>query len=310
MKLIKPKFWDKKEKNFISLLLFPISLITLLIVFFKKHLSKKIKFNIPVICVGNIYVGGTGKTPAAIFLANELSKLGLNPVILRKFYRNHNDEYSQIRSNYKNLIITKNRIDGIKKAEKNGNNIVILDDGLQDYKIEKDLCISCFHQNQLVGNGLILPAGPLRENISALKKIQIVLINGDKCSDFEKKLKIINKDLEIYYLNYKPLNIENFKGHKLLAFAAIGNPENFFQLLNNNGLIIKKKLVYPDHYEFTKDEIQKIIDEADHQNLKIITTEKDFFKINNFNLPEINFLKVSLEFVEKEKFINRIQKII
>ena len=310
MKLIKPKFWDKKEKNFISRLLLPFSLITLLIIFFKKYLSKKIKFKIPVICVGNIYVGGTGKTPAAIFLANELSKLGLNPVILRKFYRNHNDEYSQIRSNYKNLIIAKNRIDGIKKAEKNGNNIVILDDGLQDYKIKKDLCISCFHQNQLVGNGLILPAGPLRENLSALKKIQIVLINGDKCSDFEKKLKIINKDLEIYYLNYKPLNIENFKGHKLLAFAAIGNPENFFQLLNNNGLIIKKKLVYPDHYEFTKDEIQKIIDEADHQNLKIITTEKDFFKINNFNLHEINFLKVSLEFVEKEKFISRIQKII
>ena len=95
MKLFKPKFWDKKI-GLISVLLFPLSLITVLIVFIKKRFIKKNIFDIPIICVGNIYVGGTGKTPTSILLANEITKLDKKPVILRKFYSNHQDEYELI----------------------------------------------------------------------------------------------------------------------------------------------------------------------------------------------------------------------
>ena len=95
-----------------------------------------------------------------------------------------------------------------------------------------------------------------------------------------------------------------------MAVAGIANPNNFFELLEKNNLQIEKKLIFPDHYKFTKNEIINIVNQAKSQNLKIIMTEKDFFKVNNFDINEINYLKVSLEIQNKEKFLNRIKKII
>ena len=100
MKLNKPNFWDLKNSIF-SILLLPFSLIVLLSILIKKNLTKTIRFNIPIICVGNIYIGGTGKTPSSIFLAKELSSLGKNPVILRKYYKSHSDEHRLIKKNFK-----------------------------------------------------------------------------------------------------------------------------------------------------------------------------------------------------------------
>ena len=309
MKIIKPKFWDNKI-GFISILFFPLSLIVFFFILFKKKLTKIKKFNIPIICVGNIYIGGTGKTPTCILLAKELLQLGKRPIILRKYYKNHNDEYDLIRSSFKNLLIKKSRIDGLIEVEKSNFDVVILDDGLQDYAISKDLKIACFNSNQLVGNGLILPSGPLRENLSALKDVEIVLINGNKNSDFEKKLLNINKKLEIFYSFYKPTNLDEFKNKKLLAIAGIGNPENFFQLIEQNNLKIYKKIIFPDHHKFSKIEIQNIINEAENKNCKIIMTEKDYFKINRFKLEKINYLKVSLEIKDKEKLFETINSFI
>ena len=224
----------------------------MILIFLKKKISKEKAFEIPIICVGNIYIGGTSKTPTSILLSKELSILGFKPVIIRKFYANHEDEYRQIRNNFNNLIVGKDREISIIKAEQRGNNVIILDDGFQDHKIKKNLNIICFNQNQLVGNGLILPAGPLRENLSSLLNANIVLINGKKDQDFEEKILKINKNLEIYYSEYKPININEFKNHKLLALAGIANPENFFMLLEKNNLKVEEKLIFPDHYKFSK----------------------------------------------------------
>ncbi len=201
--LFKPKFWDKKI-GLISVLLFPLSLITVFIVFIKKRLIKKNIFNTPIICVGNIYIGGTGKTPTSILLANEITKLNKKPVILRKFYYNHQDDHELIRNNFENFILSKDRFEAIKKIEDSEFNVVILDDGLQDYKIKKNLNIVCFNQNQLIGNGLVLPSGPLRESLSSLKKVEIVIINGRKNKNFEDKILRINKNLKVFYSYYKP----------------------------------------------------------------------------------------------------------
>ena len=309
MKINKPKFWDQKKISLISIFLFPLSLVTLLVVFFKKKFLFIKYFRTPIVCVGNIYIGGTGKTPTSILLGKELLNQGLKSVIIRKYYKNHQDEYNQIRSSFKNLIINKNRYDGIKEAEKNDYDIVILDDGLQDYRIKKNLEIVCFNENQLIGNGLVIPAGPLRENLNALKNVDIVLINGNKNPHFEEKLLKINKKLEIYYSYYKPENLEIFKNQNLLVLAGIANPENFFQLLEKYNLKVKEKLVFPDHYRFSESEIQKIVQEADRKKLKIIMTEKDFFKINNFKIKKIDYLRVSLQIYDKEKLINKIKKL-
>lgn len=298
-----------KKISFFSIILFPLSLITLLIISLRKIFIKVKTFNIPIICIGNIYIGGTGKTPTAILIAEELTNNGRKPAILRKFYNDHADEYDQIRSSYKNLILNKYREEGIKKAKEIGYDTVILDDGLQDYKIKKNLNIVCFNQNQLDGNGLVLPSGPLREKLNAIKNVHLVLINGNKDDDFEKKLLKINKDLEIYYSFYNPVNINEFKNKKLLALAGIANPENFFMLLQKNGLTVSEKLIFPDHYKFTKKEFSNIIDNAKRKKLKIIMTEKDFFKIKDFNLRNLNYLKVKLQIEEKEKLLNKIKKI-
>ena len=309
IKLSKPKFWDKKKFSFFSILLLPLSLIVIFLVFLKRNFSEVNKFQIPIICVGNIYIGGTGKTPTSILIAKELENLGFKPVILCKYHQNHEDEYNLIQNNFSNLIINKNRKLGILDAEKKGFKTLILDDGLQDYNIHKDLSIACFNQNQKIGNGLIIPSGPLRENLKALKKIDVVLINGDKNIEFEKKILSINHKLEIYYSHYQPINLNEFSGYNLLALAGIANPENFFQLIEKNNLKISQKLIFPDHYKFCEEEIIEIVKNAERKNLKIIMTEKDFFKVHNFKIKDLSYLKVKLEIKNREKFFNRLRKL-
>ena len=267
------------------------------------------RFNIPIICVGNIYIGGTGKTPTSINIAKELTVLGKKPVILRKFYKEHKDEHDLIKQNFNHLILSKNRVEGVIKAQKLNYDTIVLDDGFQDFKIEKDLNILCFNQNQLIGNGFIFPSGPLRENLNSLKNAEIILINGEKNIEFEKKILNINKNLKIFYSSYKPVNIDQFKNKKLLSFAGIGNPNNFFELLLKNNLIVKKKLIYPDHYNFSKKEISNIVEEAKINNYQIITTEKDYLRIKDFKYDEIKYLKVSLDIKDKKKLLEVILKL-
>ena len=210
-----------------------------------------------------------------------------------KMYSSHSDEHNQIKNYFNNLITCKNRSAGIKEAENKG---------YSDYsrwwisRLQyKKLSIVCFHQNQLIGNGLILPSGPLRENLDSLKDANIILINGKRNKNFEEKLFKINHNLEIFYAQYKPENLDEFKDNELLALAGIANPENFFMMLEENNLNVREKLIYPDHYKFSKIEIQKLLIKY-KKKLKLIMTEKDFFKLKDFNLPQINYLKVSFKF--------------
>ena len=307
MKLFKPKFW-KSNKNFFTVLLIPLSLITWIYIILKKTFIQKVKFNIPVICVGNIFIGGTGKTPLSIHIARKLSENGKNPAIVRKYYKSHKDEHKMIISYYYKLILNLNRSKGIYEAIEKGYDAVILDDGFQDYKIKKNLSIICFNSNQLIGNGYLFPSGPLRESLGSLRNADILIINGDRSLNFEQKILKIQKDLKIYYSNYKPLNIQEFKNKKLLVISGIGNPENFFKILKDNQMNIQKKMVYPDHYEFTKNEMLKIIEYAKKNDFQIVMTEKDYYKIKDFSLENIKYLKVKLEIEKEEEFIKNVMK--
>ena len=307
MKLFKPKFC-KSNKNFFTILLIPLSLITWIYIILKKTFIQKVKFNIPVICVGNIFIGGTGKTPLSIHIARKLSENGKNPAIVRKYYKSHKDEHKMIISYYNKLILNLNRSKGIYEALEKGYDAVILDDGFQDYKIKKNLSIICFNSNQLIGNGYLFPSGPLRESLGSLRNANILIINGDKSLNFEQKILKIQKDLKIYYSNYKPLNIQEFKNKKLLVISGIGNPENFFRILKDNQMNIQKKMVYPDHYEFTKNEMLKIIEYAKKNDFQIVMTEKDYYKIKDFSLENIKYLKVKLEIEKEEELIKNVMK--
>ena len=310
MKFKKPKFWDDNKISFWSIILFPISLIYLilfLIVKFLQSFKNNNKTDIPIICVGNIYLGGTGKTPLVKEIFSIVKSFGKNPAFIKKKYDYLIDEIRMLEKTGRTFVCN-DRISGVSQCSKSDFNVAILDDGFQDYKIKKDLNIVCFSQDQLIGNGFVIPSGPLRESLNSLKRANIILINGEKDHQFEKKILKINKNLKIFYAKYKPINIEKFKDKNLLAVAGIGNPQSFFKLLEKNNLIIKKKIIYPDHYEFTDYEIQNIIKEAKNDNCKIIMTEKDYYKVKHFNIS-MDFLKVSLEIDKKEEFMERILKI-
>ena len=305
MNIKKPRFWRKKN-NFLSLLLFPIAILIQLLNIIKNKFSSNQSFDIPVICVGNIFIGGTGKTPLTIMITKELIKSGKKPVIIRKFYTDHLDEHRLIKNNVNCLFLNKKRNAAIKDAEKAKYNVAILDDGFQDHSIKKNLNILCFNSNQLIGNGMTIPSGPLREDINSVKRAQIILINGHIDNQFEKKILKISDKIKIFYSRYIPKEIEKFKDKKLFAFAGIGNPENFFDLLIKNNLNIQKKIAFPDHYKFKKSEIQKMIDESKNNNLKLVTTEKDYLRIKDYGLKDVEIVKVELEVIEKKLFLNEI----
>ena len=168
--------------------------------------------------------------------------------------------------------------------------------------------IVCFNSNQLIGNGYILPAGPLRESLRSLIRANIIVINGDKKDAFEKKILNISKSLKIFYSHYLPTNINEFRNKKLLAFAGIGNPDNFFQLLLRYKLDIRKKIYFPDHYEYSEKDLEKINIESTKNNYTVITTEKDFHRIKKSGLNNLNYLKLEVIIEEEEKFMKEILK--
>ena len=307
MKVFKPKFWSKKN-SLLSYLLLPFSIFFQLLIILKDSLNKKEKFSIPIICVGNIYLGGTGKTPLSLEIVEILKKFNKKSAIIKKFHKDHEDEFKLIES--KKVILFKNlsRALAIKEAMKNKFDCVVLDDGFQDSSITNNLKIICFNEKQLIGNGMTLPSGPLRAPFSSLKKCQKVVINGDINNEFEKKIKKVSNNISIYYSNYLPTNIEKFKGQNLLAFAGIGNPENFFNLLEKNNLKIIKKISFPDHYNYSSKELNDLVNFSLKNNLRIITTEKDFFRIKNYKLLQIEYLSLKLEILKKNSFEKEIIK--
>ena len=307
MKLKKPKFWNKKI-NLFSFFLLPVSFVIQLLFSIKKSLVSNLKISIPVICVGNIYVGGTGKTPLSIELIKILRKINMHPVLIKKFYKDQIDEINLINS--KNIEIIKNssRYIALKEAEERGFKSVVLDDGFQDHSIYKDLSILCFNEKQLIGNGFTIPAGPLREPLSALKRSQILLINGKKNEDFENKIKSINNKINIFYSKYIAENSNKFLNENILAFAGIGNPENFFDLLKENNIKVKKQISFPDHYNYSKKELDKLLKISKESNLKLLTTEKDFFRIKHFNITDINYITIKLKIINEELFEKELKR--
>lgn len=299
MKLIKPKFW--KTKNFISLILYPLSAVTFLINFLKKFSIKK-TFEIKTICIGNIFIGGTGKTSLAIEI-NELLRNKFRTVFIKKNYKNQIDEINLLNNKGK-IISSSNREDALLAASKKKYQVAILDDGLQQKNINYNLRIACFNSEYGLGNEFTLPAGPLRENLSVIKNYDLIFLNGEKNNKkILSKFKSINKDLKIFEGKYKPLNLKKFNlKKKYLMFCGIGNPHEFEQTLIKYKFNISKKIIFPDHHKFSNIDLKKLNYNASRDNLTLITTEKDFFRLNKAQRKNIKYLKIKLEIRNREKF--------
>tara|TARA_B100001027_G_scaffold129571_1_gene89611 strand:+ start:1225 stop:2145 length:921 start_codon:yes stop_codon:yes gene_type:complete len=294
----KPLFWN--NKNLISLSLIPFSIITFIINLFKNFLLKK-NFKIKTICIGNIYVGGTGKTSLSIEINNILKKK-FKTVFIKKKYMNQFDERELLKTNGNVFSDTDRKISLIKAVNTRKFNLAILDDGLQDKTIKYDISIACFNTSYGIGNGLLIPAGPLRENLSILRNYSAIFLNGEK---YNKSLISILKEFNnhIFYSNYFPTNIRKFnRKKKYLCFCGIGNPEEFKFTLKKYKFNIAKKFIFPDHYNFKNQEIDEIKKIAFDNKLKIITTEKDYKRLNKRNRKNIDYLKIKLKIKNQNKF--------
>ena len=307
MKIKKPTFWDEKKPNFIAYLLLPLSKIIEIFKSIKK--SENLNFpKIKVICIGNIYTGGTGKTPLSIKISQLLNAKNLKTTVIKKFYINQKDE--QIIINKKtNLISKKKRKESLRSAIEQNFKYAILDDGLQDKSINYDFKICCFSTNNWIGNGLTIPAGPLREEITSIKNFDIIFLNGPDIENKILKDKIlkINKDIKIFETKYKLKNLNNLDTSKnYVAFSGIGNPNNFDYTLKENNFKIVKHFTFPDHYNYKKNEIDNLKKFANSKNLEILTTEKDYFRISENLRENINFIEIDLEIDNETKFLKLI----
>jgi tetraacyldisaccharide 4'-kinase len=309
--------WYSKNIIFriISFLLLPLSIVYLVAFSLRTYFRKTYNFEIPIICIGNIVVGGSGKTSIALAIIKMLPDK--KTIVLLKGYKGRlkgtikvdKTKHSAIDTGDEALLYAKvgvtyicsNRkdaIDTIIKDEK--PDLIILDDGLQDSSINKSKSIVAINGRRGFGNKLLLPSGPLRENISStLKKNYIFLILGkDKTN--------ISSQYNNSFFKADIISEIDGNNREIVAFSGIGDNESFFQTLENYRFNLIKKISFPDHYHFSENEIKTIVDDAAKDGHEIYTTAKDWVRIDQNLKDKIKQFPINLEIKDKEKFIEAI----
>ena len=310
MKITKPEFWDKNI-GIISILLIPITIFFIFLTKIKKKIVRKHKFKIPIICVGNIYIGGTGKTSFSIELMKLCDKMQIKACFIKKFYSDQIDE-QKLLEKFGKTFVNKSRLQALNEAAKNGFKIAIFDDGLQDKSILYDISFVCFNEKNMFGNKRIIPSGPLRESLDNLTKYKNVLISGNQNNQLSIKSFFSENfgKLNLFNSSYQPINLNNFNLEKTyLVFSGIGNHNTFLEMLTQNKFKIVKDLEYPDHYNYSKRDIKKILNLAKSLNAEILTTEKDYMRIGENFQKDINCIKISLKVDQLDEINNKIRKL-
>ncbi len=310
IKLVYPKFWQ--TRNIIAYLLLPLSLLYLLASYIRRITACPVLFPCKVICVGNVTIGGTGKTQIVIFLAQLFKTLNIDFIIITKAYgsklkrallvEEHHTaidvgDESIMLLKYGKVIATKKICQIIPFINKLKPRVIIVDDSMQNPNFHKDLIILSIDANRLFGNGFLIPAGPLRQySKRAIEKADIVILLGsaniNNDSDFlvssdpflvKLGIKANNK---FFYAQIVPsININNSKTY--FAFSGIGNPERFFSTLENYGVKLSGYKIFPDHHQYCLKDIKYLQEQSKKHNSFLITTSKDYVKISNTNLQVV-----------------------
>lgn len=307
-----PTYW--KNKNIISYMLLPIGWLYGFITSLRAKIKKPYKAKVPVICVGNLTAGGTGKTPIAISIAEILKQTYNNVSFISRGYggslknvmvnnKTHTPcqvgDEPLLLSEVAPVFINPNRAEAAKLAIKHNADCLIMDDGFQNPTLYKDISFLVFNGSFGIGNGYTIPAGPLRETFeNGIKRAHAIIIIGKDKTDIASKT-----DLPIFYADIveeKPV----IKNKNVFAFAGIGYPEKLYQSLKNVGLNVLKTKDFPDHHFYTKEELQDIINIAKKEKLEIFTTSKDFVKIPQELKSYFHILNIKIKWNNEEKLKN------
>ena len=314
-----PKFWYKKKGTFYSSLLFPLSLLFRFGTKIRNIISIKKKSPIPVICIGNIVVGGAGKTPVSLKIGELLIEAGYNPNFISKGYAGLIKENTLVQSWHspssvgdESILLSEvaptwignDRIKSFHLAKKNGADCLIMDDGFQNPSIEKDFSIVVINAEQEFGNKRVMPSGPLRESIKrGISRSNMVVVIGDITAKIKKD---IPSQTPIFQAKFTIKdNNKLFKGKDITAFAGIAYPEKFFNSLEEQGAKIVKKITYPDHHIYNENDLLDLAENANKTKSILVTTRKDFVRIPKTYRPMINTLDGEISF-ENQKVLTEI----
>jgi len=297
-------------------LLFPLVLLYSMVILIRRLLYRLGVFQVyrsslPVVIVGNITVGGTGKSPLVSHLVQSLSDMGFKPGIVSRGYGSSipkgevrevlthsltsdvGDEPLMLRHQVScPIFVSPSRKLAVKSLEETDCNIAVTDDGLQHYALDRDVEICVVDGTRKWGNGWLLPMGPLRESLSRLKNVDFLVINGtDKLKQTHcgRSFEMALNGKQLHSLNGENVcPLTTFKGGQVHAIAAIGNPERFFNTLEMQGLDIIRH-AFNDHHAYTKSDLDfgKV--------LPIIMTEKDAVKCRHLHLKNAWYLPVTAQ---------------
>ncbi len=304
-----PNFWT--EKNNISLLMTPLSgLYFLLHKFYQKISTEKI-IEIPVICIGNAVIGGSGKTPICIKIREILNKKYKNIFVLTRGYlgkekgplivnRKHTfkcvGDESIVHMQYGKTCMSKNRFNGGKLCYDNNCDLIIMDDGFQSKNIRKNISILVIDYNYGFGNERIFPAGPLREPLNeSINRADAIVIIAEK---FNKKFSFKGKTV---FFAKKEIKLKKNINKEIYAFSGLGNNLNFFNSLKKK-FTLKYTKSFPDHYVYKDSDLEKIYKLSKEKKLSMVCTLKDFVKIPHKYKKKVNVAKLNIKLENENEF--------
>ena len=318
-----PYFWGEKQPNWRTKALLPASWIYYACYRLHYASCRPTPASVPVICVGNVTVGGAGKTPVAAYIADHLASRGIDVHFLSRGYRGHqNSNPTRVDPNTHTarevgdepLIlaqhgitwVSSDRTAGAQRAVANGAKLIVMDDGFQNPSLIKDLSILVFDGEFGIGNGALLPAGPLRETLyNATSRANAAIIIGN---DTQKLEAILASILPVFRAKFVPIDNRHKSGSRVLAFAGIGRPDKFFSSIEAAGYHVAAKRSFPDHHQYTNSELTDLRSESRKMGAKLITTEKDFLRLKKNERMDIEAFPITLSWSGKDDFSTFLDK--
>jgi len=313
-----PEFWGgtRLRDRLVARALSPFGAIYGTTVAYKAMHARPYRSRAKVICVGNLTVGGSGKTPVVATIADELTRHKRRPFILTRGYRGSErgprlvniecDEASDVGDEalllaaHAPVIVSRDRAAGAKLAEEHGADIIVMDDGHQNFSLTKDLSIVVVDGEARFGNGFVVPAGPLRERVAqGLARADTVVLMG-ACIPLPFNGPVLRARLA-------PAHLNNTLGQPLVAFAGIGRPEKFFRLLRELGAQLAATRAFPDHHRYSQAELADLRQLARGKQAALIATEKDYARLAPGERSDICVLPVHARFEDEEALARLIE---
>jgi len=304
-----PGFWQFGRNRWWSRVLCPLAGLYGKITTDRAQRPPRWKAPVPVICIGNLTMGGAGKTPTSIALAQFFKAQGKNPIFLTRGFGGHmkgplmvgahgthdvGDEPLLLKE-IAQVCVSRDRVGGAKLCVQKGADVIIMDDGFQNPDLHKDLSLLVVDGGYGHGNERVFPAGPLRETLkNGLARADGVVLIGKDETGALARVAALRSDLPVIEARIEPIPRDDLQGRKVIAFAGIGRPEKFFTTLREMGCDLVETIPFPDHHPFVKDDIRPLCDKAKRMGARLLTTRKDLMRVPKEFAPEVDSIKIKL----------------